>query len=164
MVANLAENINSSQRFKVTAVHRWSDSMVVLHCHKGNGTYEQFVQNRIDHINSKAKIQWHYVSTDENPADFGSRGCNVDKLPRKWLEGPTWLQSKEEWPIQKDIEPTKESEEEAELLKEVFYAAKLNESQVDVLIIKFEFWKTIMILSWINRFSHNTKSKEKQVG
>ena len=35
----------------------------------------------------------------------------------------------------------KESEEEAKLLKEVFYAAKLDENQVDVLIIKFEFWK-----------------------
>ena len=64
--------------------------------------------------------------------------------------------------MQKDIEPTKESEEEVKLLKEVFYAAKLDECQVDVLIIKFEFWKTIRILSWINRFSHNTKSKEKQ--
>ena len=36
IVANLAENIaNSLQRFKVTAVHGWSDSMVVLHWLKG---------------------------------------------------------------------------------------------------------------------------------
>ena len=60
--------------------------------------------------------------------------------------------------------PTKESEEETKLLKEVFYAAKLDENQVHVLIIKFEFWKTIRILSWINRFLHNNKSREKQVG
>ena len=157
MVANLAENItNSLQRFKVTVVHGWSNSMVVLHWVKGNGTCRQFVKNRIDHINSKAPIQWHYVSTDENPADIGSRGCNVNTLPKKWLEGPTWLQSKEEW-LQRGIEPTKESQEEAKLLKEVFYAAKLDESQVDV-FIKFEFWQTIRILS------HKTKSKEKQVG
>ena len=56
MVGNLAENItNSLQRLKVTAVHGWSDSMVVLHWFKGNGTYKQFVQNRIDYINSKAQ-------------------------------------------------------------------------------------------------------------
>ena len=91
--------------------------MVVLHWLKGNGTYKQFVQNRIDHINSKAQIRLHYVSSDENPADIGSRECNVEKLPKKWLEGPTLLQSKKEWPMQKDIEPTKESEEEAKLLK-----------------------------------------------
>ena len=66
--------------------------------------------------------------------------------------------------MQKVIEPTTESEEESKLLKEVFYTAQLDESQVDVLIIKFEFWKIIKILSWINRFSHNTKSKEKQKG
>ena len=65
----------------------------------------------MDHINTKAQIQWHYVSTDENPAGIGSTECNVDKLLKKWLEGPTWLQSEEEWPMQKDIEPTKESEE-----------------------------------------------------
>ena len=59
--------------------------------------------------------------------------------------------------MQRDIEPTKESQEEAKLLKEVFYAAKLDESQVDV-FIKFEFWQTIRILS------HKTKSKEKQAG
>ena len=65
--------------------------------------------------------------------------------------------------MQKDIESTKETEEEAKLLREVFYAAKLDESQVDVFNIKFEFWKTIRIVSWINRFPHNTKSREKQV-
>lgn len=61
--------------------------------------------------------------------------------------------------MQKDIEPIKESK----LLKEVFRTAKLDENQVDVLVIKFEFQKTITILSQINRFSDNTKSKEKQV-
>ena len=46
MVANLTENItNPFQSFKVTTVHGWSDSMVVLHWLKGNGTYKQFVQN-----------------------------------------------------------------------------------------------------------------------
>ena len=93
LVANLAENIkNLLQRIKVTTVHGWSDSIVVLQWPKGNGTYK-FVHNRTDNINSKAQIQWHYVSTDENPADIGSTRCNVDKLPKKWLEGPTWLVS-----------------------------------------------------------------------
>ena len=51
IVVNLAQNItNSLQRFKVPAVHGWSDSVLILHCTKGNGTYKQFVRNRIDHI------------------------------------------------------------------------------------------------------------------
>ena len=111
MVANLTENItNPFQRFKVTTVHGWSDSMVVLHWLKGNGTYKQFVQN----------------------CSWGSWGYNVDKLPKKGLGGPI---CKEEWLMQKDIEPIKESK----LLKEVLRTAKLDENQVDVLVIKFEF-------------------------
>ena len=74
VVRNLAKNItNSLQRFKITAEHALSDNMVVLHLLKGNNTYKQFVQNRIDHINSKAQIQWYYVSADENPADTGTQ-------------------------------------------------------------------------------------------
>ena len=127
MVANLSSNIqNSLSHLKITAVHGWSDSTVVLHWLQGNGTYKQFVQNRLDHINSKPPIQWHYIGTDENPADIRSRGCNTNKLPKTWLEGPTWLQNKDNWPKQKEIVPTKESEEEAKLLKEVFYTAKVD--------------------------------------
>ena len=107
MVANLAENItNSLQRFQVTAVHGWSDSMVVLH-RLNYHICKQFVHNLIDYINSKAQIQWHYVGTDGNPAVIGSRASNADTLPKMWLEGLTRLQSKEKWPKQIDIEPTK---------------------------------------------------------
>ena len=60
--------------------------------------------------------------------------------------------------------PTKESEEEAKLLKEVFYTAKVDENQIDVLINKFEFCKTVRIVSWVKRFSYNARSKQKVMG
>ena len=165
MVANLSSNIqNSLSHLKITAVHGWSDSTVVLYWLQGNGTYKQFVQNRLYHINSKPPIQWHYVGTDKNPADIGSRGCNANKLPKTWLEGPTWLQNKDNWSKQKEIVPTKESEEEAKLLKEVFYTAKVDENQIDVLTNKFEFWKTVRIVSWVKRCSYNARSKQKVMG
>lgn len=103
VVANLLENItNLLQSFKVTAVHGWNNSMVVLHCLEGNSTYKQFVHNRIDHINSKPPIQWHYVSTDKNLADTGSRRCNTEKLPKKWLKGPTWLYQRRMAEVKRD--------------------------------------------------------------
>ena len=102
----------------------------------------------------KSSDSGHYVSTDENPPD---------RLPKKLLEGPPWLQGKKEWRKQKDQSPQKEVKEEAKLLKEVFYTAKLDKSQVDFFINNFEFQKTIKILFWINIFSHYTKSKRKQV-
>ena len=137
--------------------------MVVLHWLKGNDTYKQFVQNRNDHINSKFSIQWHYVNTTENPADIGSRGCNINKLPKEWFERPVWLQNKDNWLKQKEIVPTKESEEEVKLLKEVFCTTKVEENQVDILINKSELWKTIRVIFWINRFLYNIKSKEKRL-
>ena len=56
-VENFAENItNLLQRFKIIAVFEWSDSIVVLHLLKENSTYKQFVQNQIDHKNSKVHV------------------------------------------------------------------------------------------------------------
>ena len=56
VVEHLTENItNSLQRSKVTAVHGWSDSMVVIYWLKRNGTYKQFVQNRYKVTKEKEK-------------------------------------------------------------------------------------------------------------
>ena len=56
MVEHLAENITDSlQRSKVKAVHGWSDSMVVLHWLKRNGTYKQFVQDQYKVTEEKEK-------------------------------------------------------------------------------------------------------------
>ena len=99
MVVNLAETIwNSLTNFKITAVHDWSNNMVVLHWIKGNNIHKQFVQNRINHINSKPPIIWHCFSTYKNPADIVSRGCNVSKLSKILLEGPAWLKNWKDWP------------------------------------------------------------------
>ena len=92
MVANLAENIqNSLTKFKITVVHGWSDSMVVIHWTKWNGIYKQFVRNWMNHINSKPPINWNYVSLDKNPANIGSRGCNASNVSKTWLEEPALL-------------------------------------------------------------------------
>ena len=39
------------------------------------------------------------------------------------------LQNRKDWSRQQEIIPTKESEEEAKLLEEVFYATKVQENQ-----------------------------------
>ena len=54
--------------------------MVALHWIRGNGSYKQFVSNRIKKIQDKDFIIWRYVTTDENPADLGSRGCAGNNL------------------------------------------------------------------------------------
>ena len=126
MVANLAENIRTSlPNHNIREVHGWSDSTVVLHWLQGNGSYKQFVHNRVSYINSKSEINWKHVDTIHNPADLGSRGCNVESLADEWWDGPSWLANHEEWPEQKKTIPTRKSEKEAKLIREAFFSIKL---------------------------------------
>ena len=89
MVANLAENIRRSlPNHNIREVHGWSDSTVVLYWMQGNGSYKQFVCNRVSYTNSKPEINWKYVDTIQNPVDIGSRGCYVESLAEEWWDGP----------------------------------------------------------------------------
>ena len=74
----------------------------------------------VSYINSKSEINWKYVGNVHNPADIGSRGCNVESLEDEWWDGPSWLANHEEWPEQKKIIPTRKSEKEAKLIREAF--------------------------------------------
>ena len=92
MTANTLQNTcEALAGFPINRVVGWSDSSVALHWIKGNGKYKQFVKNRVDKICSKENIAWRYISTTENPADIGSRGCAVNKLGELWWKGPKWL-------------------------------------------------------------------------
>ena len=55
-------------------------------------------------------MNWKYVPTKQNPADLGSRGCDVGKLRQNWWEGPAWLRDRNSWPDQPMIESSEEPE------------------------------------------------------
>ena len=61
---------------------------------------------------------WQYVPTRENPADLGSRGSLLTKIPEIWGRGASWLQVKENWPRQLGIKRSVESEKEVKISKE----------------------------------------------
>jgi hypothetical protein len=77
MAANPAENTKNAL-----------DSTIALYWIKGGGTYKQFVANRVRKINEKEFIEWRHVTTDQNQADVGSRGCLGNNLSKIWLNGP----------------------------------------------------------------------------
>ena len=52
---------------------------------------------------------------------------------------------------------TKESREEAKVVKEVFAVTQQLEDELDQLLIKHNMWKTIRICVWISRFLYNSK-------
>jgi hypothetical protein len=91
-----------------------------------------------------------------------SRGCKVDKLAT-WLKGPEWLAHADNWPSSLTVKPSKESESEAKLTREVFAAAVEKKDELDELLEKHSFWKTIRVTAWIRRFLRNCQIKKEEI-
>ncbi len=125
MAANLLANVKESLvGLPVRRCYGWLDSMVALYWIKGHGNYKQFVNNRVRQIQEKSFIEWNHVSTVDNPADIGSRGCLGSRILQKWFKGPDWLSDQSQWPPKIHTTPNDETEAEAKLLtKEILRSA-----------------------------------------
>ncbi len=83
----------------IASVFFWSDSMnVIWWISRQSRIYQPFVANRIGEIQSATQpSQWHYVPTDQNPADMVSRGAKISELNcDMWLTGPEFLKFTED--------------------------------------------------------------------
>lgn len=72
----------------------WTDSKVVLGYIRNEARrFHTFVANRIQKIHlSTTSQQWRYIPTDQNPADYASRGLTVKELlSSDWFTGPKFL-------------------------------------------------------------------------
>ena len=163
MAANLVDNFKEAlQGFPVESVYCWLDSSVALHWIKGGGDYKQFVSNRVGKIQEKKYIQWRHVGTKENPADLGSRGGQITNCSDLWWHGPTWLPFPESWPADIVTTPTKESQTEAKIIREVLGVTVKTDDYLDLVMRKYDLWKTIRICSWVVRFARNCRAKRQQ--
>ena len=167
MVANMLDNIrNILKRYPVTSCHGWLDSTVPLYWIQDDNQYKQFVGNRVRKIREKKDISSKHVPTDHNPSDQGSRGANADKLGDLWLKGPEWLSNPLEWPENIVLKPSKESSEEAKLIKEVLIKTieKPKEDALWTLMEKYSYRKAIRVTAWVNRFLLNCKKGKRNIG
>lgn len=77
----------------------FTDSKATLYWIQGtNHEWKQFVENRVTTLRGLVRPEcWRHCPGRENPADIPSRGMAAAALARNplWLEGPTWLHSKE---------------------------------------------------------------------
>ncbi|RVE41994.1 hypothetical protein evm_013355 [Chilo suppressalis] len=106
-----------SHKFSITQVYAWSDSMVVLAWLRSHPSqWQTFVANRVAYIQEVLPIaKWNHVFSEDNPADFASRGQFPSDLVNNtlWWAGPSWLlESSDRWPQQINL-----SEEEDMLLE-----------------------------------------------
>ena len=161
MAANLIHNVKTAlSGFPVRSVYCWLDSSVALHWLKGNGDYKQFVANRVRKIQQHDFIQWRHVKSEDNPADLGSRGGQVDVSADLWWQGPEWLTKPDCWLPDIVTRPTLETRIEAKAIKEVLAVTVAKEDILNGILEKHEFWKAIRIISWIGQFLYNCKTKD----
>ena len=106
------KNALHSQR-KLNGVKFWLDSKTALSWIQNKGEWKQFVRHRVNEIlRLSNKEDWAYCSTEENPADLGSRGVLSSQLKgnQLWWCGPTWLTKQpEDWPVTTESFRTPES-------------------------------------------------------
>eukprot|EP00794_Sanderia_malayensis_P010114 gene10114-11147_t len=141
--------------YPIEEFHGWVDSTTVLHWLGGKGTWTQFVRNRTTAIRETNLTKWHYVPTEENPSDKGTRGVAPDRLGRLWFNGPDWLHNEDEWPSQPEIAETPEAVCESLPKKEKQLLAKeetREPDQLGTLLEKFSYWKTLRITAFVIRF------------
>ena len=78
----------------------WTDSTCVLHWLKTRKPLPVLVDNRIKEV-LKANISFHYVPSNENPADLPTRDLSSKEISeaKLWWYGPSWLKNSEDtWP------------------------------------------------------------------
>ncbi|GFX84338.1 integrase catalytic domain-containing protein [Trichonephila clavipes] len=97
LLAKLVHRVKQALKLNVTNTFLRSDSMIVLSwIRKESYQLKTFVANRIATIQEMTSSeQWRYVATEDNPADFVSRGMDSLKLKtcELWWNGPKILMS-----------------------------------------------------------------------
>ena len=160
MAVNLLTNVQDAlQGFPVTSLHCWLDSSVALHWILGGGDYKQFVANRVRKIREHSDVVWRHVPTQDNPADLASRGGLVTEENQLWWRGPEWLSDPAKWPADLVTAPTAESNAEMKTTKELFALAVNSDHELDELLAKNSYWKTLRVCAWIMRFAQNARTK-----
>ncbi len=164
MAVNLITNVSSAiGKERITEQHCWLDSTVALYWIEGTGEYRQFVANRVAKIQSHTSVEWHHVSTDQNPADLGSRGGQLTEM---WFNGPRWLRNKENWPQSPIIQPSTETQAEAKIVRELLCTTQEDDERddFDKILEKYELRQTLRVTAWVSGFIDNCRNEEKRDG
>lgn len=86
---------------KTERVYMWSDSQIVLSWIMSSKNLKPFIANRLTEMKKLVeKCQWNYCPTDQNPADYLTRGISAKQLSdnQLWINGPQWIVNRKNWP------------------------------------------------------------------
>lgn len=135
---------NFKRKINISRIFAWTDSSIALKWIKSPPyKYKTFMANRISYIQEKITPElWHYVSTDNNPANVASRGLLSSELinNKMWFSGPIWLHL-----YKRDAEIEEKSQT---------FLAFVEEN----LLIYSTLSKLKSVLAYVLRFLHNLRS------
>ncbi|XP_059217643.1 uncharacterized protein LOC131994781 [Stomoxys calcitrans] len=137
----------------IASVTLWTDAAIVLGwLSKPPWSWEPYVANRTSQIHELTHgAKWRYVSTHDNPADLGTRGCKPSDLMGNnlWWKGPSWLTNPEStWPSRNPIIP--------DLSKQVIKVHVTSTEENDILSRFSSYARALRVISYIFRFFYNT--------
>ncbi|KAM7373874.1 hypothetical protein PAMP_006564 [Pampus punctatissimus] len=94
LAVEMADLIREELDLKLDAIRFYTDSKVVLgYINNVTKRFHTYVHNRVQRIRQSSEPeQWHYVRTEENPADHASRSLSASHLAQSsWFTGPSFL-------------------------------------------------------------------------
>ena len=94
LATEMADLITDELDIDVHKITFYTDSRIVLgYIHNTSRRFYVYVANRVARIRkSTSPEQWHFVSTEHNPADHGTRSVPAAVLKdTNWLTGPSFL-------------------------------------------------------------------------
>lgn len=94
LATEMADLITDELDIDIHKVTFYTDSRIVLgYIHNTSRRFYVYVANRVARIRkSTSPGQWHFVSTEHNPADHGTRSVPASMLKEtNWFKGPSFL-------------------------------------------------------------------------
>ncbi|XP_073713971.1 uncharacterized protein [Misgurnus anguillicaudatus] len=122
LAVELYELVRDEIDIDMDAVKFYTDSKIVLgYIHNSTRRFYTYVANRVIRIRkSSHPEQWHYISTENNPADHATRPIHASLLQHtNWFSGPSCLTQSHPEPAQIDIFTLVEPDVDVEIRPDV---------------------------------------------
>ena len=161
LAAELCHRVNSIVQFKEENIFFWTDSEIVLHwIHAESSSFKTFVANRISYIQQRSvQSQWRHVLSEDNPADYISRGIHPERLQSMdmWFNGPSFLKhSSPCWP--RIFSAKAHDDNERRILKSVLVIENTVKSFVFQIDHKNSFSFVVRTTAYVLRFIASTRN------
>ncbi len=150
VAVELMELIKGEIDLELHNIHFYTDSRIVLgYIHNVTRRFYMYVANRVACIREATQpSQWHYVCSEQNPADHASRFVTAAHLPlTNWFSGPDFL--RECRPVGSSVEESYglvQSEEDVEIRPQVnTLATVITEQSLDSRRFqRFSRWRSLV--------------------